>query len=214
MEPKRELLVKGFRSNAEAPIGLWQHCFFEPLLVFVDGVAGRLYRCPKTVLFVRGERTQPRLDHVSQDRENAAVLLDGGLGVNLGDTGGLEFLADLPQQARKLLQPHRGAVEPLAQWREFPRQEPVDGAAGEPYIDERIPRPLAQFFELPQVGAELVFEQCRVDLIGAGKRIAGDLTQLIQLPAVERSLPAACLGPHLSQLAVEAVVAQPRRGYR
>ena len=76
-------------------------------------------------------------------REDAAVLLDGRLGVNPRHQLGLERLPHLLQQPRKLYQTVGDVTETLLQRCEVARDEAVDRAAAEARVGQRVPPPLA-----------------------------------------------------------------------
>ena len=109
----RELPIVEFGANAEIAIRPRQQLILEPRLVFGDrGPRGLDCRFEPRPVF-RGKLGHVRDDHRVDDRCEATVLLDRGLGVNLGNASRLQRTPRLREEARQLREPRCRVVETL-----------------------------------------------------------------------------------------------------
>jgi hypothetical protein len=97
---------------------------------------------------------------------------------------------------------------------EIARGERIERAAGDVVIDLRIPRPSAERLGIPDVVAQRVVEQGRVDLLLARERLAVDPLEIGEHRLRERRALGATGRRHVGDLRVEAVIAKRGRGRR
>jgi hypothetical protein len=126
-----------------------------------------------------------RNDHRVDDRDEAAVLLDRGLGMDLRHALRLQRFPRLFEKARQLLEARCRIVEALLERCEIPRQQSVDGIPRQAHVVERIPRPFLERVEFEQRRFDFVAEDRGIDLVGTRQRASVDGRE--RFPVAEES---------------------------
>ena len=189
---------------------LRQEFRFEPLLMLIDRVARDGKSLLEPIASIGRHCGQVRFDQVVENAQDAAVLRHRGLGMNAGDARWLERGADLPVEPGELFETFRHASKSDRKGRELARHEAVDRRSAERRIGERIPGPLLQCLQIPEVGAKVVRQDRMIDLVLAGKLSSIDPAELFEITADKACFLDAALGADLIEPAVEAVVAEKR----
>ena len=94
------------------------------------------------------------------------MLLGRGFRMHRGHARQLQIGAHLGPQPGQPLDPCGRRAQPIGQGRKFARHQPIERLAGEVRIDQRVPGPFLEGLARPQVEAQRIIENLRVDLFG------------------------------------------------
>ena len=162
---QRELFVEQFWSDPRVSLRAWNQHFFKPLLLLFNRLRGDFDRLEQPVALGITELGHLRTNGVLDDRQHAAILLESRLGMDERNTLGIERGPDLFKQFRELLQPSRHAGEPFLNGSELTRHQSIDRAARKLCVGDRVPRPLLQRIEPPEIALQLMVQQSEIDLL-------------------------------------------------
>ena len=180
----------------------------------LHGSTGVRDRLLQAVAIRRGQLRDVRHDEFVHQAQHTRVLLDCRFGVDRGHARGHDVGAHLFEQAGQLLEPARHRAQALGQGRELAREQTVQRLPGQLRVDERVPRPVAEFFLGPDRVAQLVVEHRRVDLVCAREPGAIDRLQFTEHPPGPRQRARTAGRAEVVEFAVETVIAELRRRHR
>jgi len=128
----------------------------------------------------------PLRDHELIDQTgDAGIPLRQRFGVDFRHASEVEIPACLRKQRGDLLHARGHGDKPLAPRRVVTRYQPVDRAAGKVAVVERVPRPRGVGGKVPDRAAQLVAQDCRIDLVFGRELAAVDCLELAQDLLVE-----------------------------
>jgi len=172
------------------------HRFFQS----GDGGAGALGLLP-------GKFAEVRSDEGGDDREDAAVLLGDGFGVDFRHPRRVEVLARLREQRRDFLHARGGGGDALGQGCELACHEAIDRPAGQVVVHLRVPGPVLHDFGIPEARLQRVAQDRGIDLVLARELAGRDRGKLGQQRAIGVQRVLAAGGGQVVQRGVEAMVA-------
>jgi hypothetical protein len=151
-----------------------------------------------------------RRDKLVDDALQALVLLRIGLRVRRRNACWHQLFARLTQESRQRRHALRGVSEALVDGRKLAGHQRIDRTTGDVLVDQWVPRPVLQGFRRPDLAAQGIRKQGRIDLIGARQLAAIDLVDIRQYRLRKGQSLAAAIRAHVIKLRIKPVVTRLR----